>query len=53
MVYFCAMDSRRPTLKEVSVYLQAFKAKMAVVLFRDDRGKNTKALLELGLVIEQ
>lgn len=38
-------------MKEVSVYLQAFKAKMAVwgVLFRDDRGKNTMALLELGL----
>ena len=51
MVYFCAMDSRYPTLKEVSVYLQTFKAKMAVwgVLFRDDRGKNTMALLELGL----
>jgi hypothetical protein len=45
------MDTRHPTLKEVSAYLQAFKAKMAVwgVVFRDDRGKNTLALLELGL----
>jgi hypothetical protein len=45
------MDVRHPTLKYVSAYLQAFKAKMAVwgVLFRDDRGKNTMALLELGL----
>lgn len=45
------MNTRHPTLMEVSAYLQAFKAKMAVwgVLFRDDRGKNMLALLEMGL----
>jgi hypothetical protein len=36
---------------EVSSFLKDFKAKMKIwdVLFRDDRGKNTQALVELEL----
>lgn len=37
--------------KEVGAFLQDFKEKMKLrdVLFRDDRGKNAKALLDLEL----
>lgn len=36
---------------EVQAFLQAFKAKLGVwgVIFRDDRGKNTQALLTLEI----
>jgi hypothetical protein len=37
--------------KEVSIFLKDFKEKMKIwdVLFRDDRGKNAQALIELEL----
>jgi len=39
------------TKRDVTVFLSAFKAKMKIwdVLFRDDRGKNTQALLDLEI----
>lgn len=39
------------TEKEVASFLQAFKEKMKFwdILFRDDRGKNTQALIDLEL----
>src|SRR5690625_4340165 len=39
------------TKSDVAVFLSAFKVKMKIwdVLFRDDRGKNTQALLDLEI----
>jgi hypothetical protein len=39
------------TEKDVASFLKDFKAKMNIwdILFRDDRGKNTQALVDLEL----
>ena len=39
------------TKRDVTVFLSAFKAKMKIwdVLFRDERGKNAQALLDLEI----
>jgi hypothetical protein len=48
---FVTSNQNMRTQTEVAVFLNDFKEKMKIwsVLFRDDRGKNTQALLDLAI----